>query len=78
MTVGQLEALEVAMEDGKIEKVELVPLENVMANIRKVKDDHEIDLIRKSVGVAEEAFDAIRSEIKVGLTENYLAGLHDL
>ncbi len=39
-----------------------------MVNIRKVKDDHEIDLIRKSVGVAEEAFEAIRSEIKVGQT----------
>ena len=46
-----------------------------MTNIRKVKDDHEIDLIRKSVGVAEEAFDAIRDEIKAGQTENYLAGL---
>ena len=31
-----------------------------MINIRKVKDDNEIDLIRKSVGVAEEAFEAIR------------------
>ena len=46
-----------------------------MPNIRKVKDDHEIDLIRKSVALAEEAFNAIRDEIKVGQTENYLAGL---
>jgi Xaa-Pro aminopeptidase len=46
-----------------------------MVNIRKVKDDHEIDLIRKSVAVAEEAFEAIRSEIKTGLSENHLAGL---
>jgi Xaa-Pro aminopeptidase len=29
-----------------------------MLNIRKVKDDHEIDLIRKSAAVAEEAFNA--------------------
>jgi len=47
----------------------------VMTTIRKVKDDNEVDLIRKSVGVAEEAFEAIRSEIKEGQTENYLAGL---
>jgi len=46
-----------------------------MVNIRKVKDDHEVDLIRKSVGVAEEAYEAIRAEIKEGQTENYLAGL---
>jgi Xaa-Pro aminopeptidase len=74
-TVGQVDALQRAIREAKLPGVELVPLENVMANIRKVKDDHEIDLIRKSVAVAEEAFDAIRGEIKAGQTENYLAGL---
>jgi Xaa-Pro aminopeptidase len=76
-TVGQVDALQQEMKVSKadVPKVELVPLENVMVNIRKVKDDHEIDLIRKSVGVAEEAFEAIRDEIKAGQTENYLAGL---
>jgi Xaa-Pro aminopeptidase len=73
---GQVHALDRAVKEilnGS--QVELVPLEDVMTNVRKVKDDHEIDLIRKSVGVAEEAFEAIRSEIKVGISENYLAGL---
>jgi Xaa-Pro aminopeptidase len=76
-TVGQVDALQQEMKNAKDlpTKVELVPLENVMVNIRKVKDDHEIDLIRKSVGVAEEAFEAIQDEIKAGQTENYLAGL---
>ena len=78
-TFGQVHAVDKAMKDMKdapaAANLELVPLEDVMANIRKVKDDHEIDLIRKSVGVAEEAFEAVRGEIKVGLTENYLAGL---
>ena len=46
-----------------------------MTNIRKVKDDQEIDLIRKSIAIAEEAYEAIRDEIKVGETENHLAGL---
>lgn len=73
-TVGQIDALQTELKKAK-GAVELVPLEDVMVNIRKVKDDHEIDLIRKSVGVAEEAFNAIRDEIKVGQTENYLAGL---
>ncbi len=73
-TVGQIDALATALKEAKL-NVELVPLENVMSNIRKVKDDHEIDLIRKSVAVAEEAFEAIREEIKPGQTENYLAGL---
>ncbi len=42
--------------------------------IRKVKDDHEIALIRKSVEIAEEAYTALLGEIEAGLTENYLAG----
>jgi Xaa-Pro aminopeptidase len=75
-TFGQVHAIDKAVQalEG-VKPVELVPLEDVMATIRKVKDDNEIDLIRKSVGVAEEAFDAIRSEIKEGQAENYLAGL---
>ena len=78
-TVGQIDALMTSLKgnNGTAAPVaaELVPLDNVMVNIRKVKDDHEVDLVRKSVGVAEEAFEAIRSEIKLGQSENYLAGL---
>jgi len=73
-TVGQIDALLTSLKDNK-SPVELVPLENVMTTIRKVKDDNEIDLIRRSVSVAEEAFEAIRNEIKIGQTENHLAGL---
>lgn len=73
-TVGQHDALEDALETLEYE-CELVPLENVMVNQRKVKDDHEIGLLRKSAEVAEEAFEAIRSEIQAGQTEGYLAGL---
>ncbi len=80
-TVGQIDALQIACKGndgagiGSPLNVELVPLDNVMVNIRKVKDDHEIDLVRKSIGIAEEAFLAIRDEIKVGQSESYLAGL---
>jgi Xaa-Pro aminopeptidase len=77
-TVGQIDAIQNSVKQNTKNGAaapELVPLENVMQTIRKVKDDHEIDLIRKSVAIAEEAFDAIRDEIKPGQTENYLAGL---
>ncbi len=75
-TVGQLDALGKAIKDTEhLAMPELVALENVMLNIRKVKDDHEIGLVRKAVAIAEEAFDAIRAEIKPGQTESYLAGL---
>ena len=77
---GQIHAIQKAIKELKdappsAANIELVPVENVLTNIRKVKDDHEIDLIRKSVGVAEEAFEAFRSEVKVGQSENHLAGL---
>jgi Xaa-Pro aminopeptidase len=74
-TVGQVDALQTALKEAKYKDVELVPLEDVMTRIRMVKDDHEIDLVRKSVACAEEAYEAVRSEIKVGQTESYLAGL---
>ena len=73
-TFGQVDSLDRGLKEAKL-NVELVPLENVMVSIRKVKDDTEVDLIRKSVGVAEEAFEAIKAEIKVGQSENHLAGL---
>jgi len=76
ITFGQVHAIDKAVKEIEgAPAVDLVPLEDVMSTIRKVKDDHEIDLIRKSVGVAEEAFEAIRSEITEGQTENYMAGL---
>jgi Xaa-Pro aminopeptidase len=75
-TVGQIDAILNSIKANKDAPApELVPLENVMLSIRKVKDDHEIDLVRKSVAIAEEAFTAIKSEIQPGQTENYLAGL---
>jgi Xaa-Pro aminopeptidase len=75
-TVGQIDAILTAIKENKGMAVpELVPLENVMLSIRKVKDDHEIDLVRKAVALAEEAFTAIRDQIKPGQTENYIAGL---
>lgn len=79
-TFGQIHSLDKAITERAKEtkgagKVEFVPLENVMVNLRKVKDDHEIGIMRKAVEVAEEAFTAIRGEIKPGQTENYLAGL---
>lgn len=73
-TVGQIDGLVKALSKGG-KMPDLLPVENVLANIRRVKDDNELDLIRKSVAIAEEAFEAVRSEAKPGLSENYIAGL---
>lgn len=73
-TFGEIHAIDKAIDGGKTKTVELVPLENVMVGIRKVKDDHEVALIRKSVEIAEEAYTSLLGEIEAGLTENYVAG----
>jgi Xaa-Pro aminopeptidase len=77
---GQVHALQKALQELAKKKpaagrIELSPIEDVMVNIRKVKDDVEVDLVRKSIDVAEEAYLATREQIKVGQTENYVAGL---
>jgi TolB-like protein/Flp pilus assembly protein TadD len=59
-TVGQLDALHTSCKAINLQMPELIPLDDVLANIRKVKDDNEVDLIRKSVALAEEAFVAVR------------------
>jgi Xaa-Pro aminopeptidase len=74
-TVGQVRALEASQKELKAGKVELIPVEDVMVNLRKVKDDLEIGIIRKAVTIAEEAYLALRREIKPGQTESYIAGL---
>jgi Xaa-Pro aminopeptidase len=74
MTYGQVEALRKQLHEAG-GKAELVPVEDVLFQQRKVKDDHEINLIRKSVAVAEEAFESIRDQIEPGATEGYLCGL---
>jgi Xaa-Pro aminopeptidase len=72
---GQARALEKSLKDLKAGSVELIPVEDVMVNIRKIKDEVEIDIIRKAVAIAQDAYLAVRKQLKVGQTENYLAGL---
>jgi Xaa-Pro aminopeptidase len=79
-TFGQVHALRASLKELSKKRpaaagVKLTPVEDILVNIRKVKDDHEVALIRQAVDVAEEAFLAVREQIKVGQTENYLAGL---
>lgn len=75
-TFGQIEALNKALKQHQSgREVELVPLEDVLVNLRKLKDELEIGLIRESIGVAQEAFKALRPHLKPGKTETELAGI---
>jgi Xaa-Pro aminopeptidase len=72
-TFGEIDALRKALK-AKSAKIELIPLNDVMVNLRKVKDQHEIQIIRQSIEIAESAYKAIRRHLKIGQTENQLAG----
>ena len=72
---GTISSLKKALTGPAAAKVKLIPVEDVMVNIRKVKDDVEIAIIRQAVAVAEVAYLALREQIKIGQTENYVAGL---
>lgn len=54
-------------------KVKLVPVLHLIEELREVKDQEEIKLLKKSLKIAEEAFEHILGFIKIGLTEKEVA-----
>jgi Xaa-Pro aminopeptidase len=73
-TYGQTDALRKAIK-STAQSIELIPLDDFLVTIRQKKDTHEIQIIREAVKVAEGAYAALRKQIKVGQSENFLAGL---
>ena len=69
------------LQYSKIEKelnaagmqVELVPAEDIVENLRKIKSEPEIDVLKKALSIAESVFKHIKSTIKPGMTERQLA-----
>jgi Xaa-Pro aminopeptidase len=52
--------------------------ENIIENIRSVKDDSEIEAIKAAADIAAKALEQTLNYIKVGMTESELAGLLEL
>lgn len=53
---------------SKIEK-QLVPVQNVIESLRTIKQDAEVELIKKAIEVAEKTFQDVIQFVKVGMTE---------
>lgn len=53
--------------------VEAVPTSGLVEMLRYVKDDHEIDLMRRAAAIADQAFEKLMTVIKVGMTEAEVA-----
>jgi Xaa-Pro aminopeptidase len=52
-----------------LEGIELVPTQDIVEDIRCIKDEEEIECLRKAAAIADEAFTEILKVIKVGMTE---------
>jgi Xaa-Pro aminopeptidase len=56
----------------------LVPVEDIVENLRVIKTEEEIEATRKSLAVAEDAFEATLSKLKPGMTEKEGAWLLEM
>jgi Xaa-Pro aminopeptidase len=68
LTVDQLGTFSKAAED-----VEWLPLEGTVEKIRAIKDEDEIDALRRSVALTDEAFAHLLEVIEPGMTEREVA-----
>lgn len=57
------------------DKVELIPVGNVLDHLRAVKDQDEVQLLQIALRMTDEAFAATQEQIEVGMTEAAAAGI---
>ena len=71
MTVSRLHTLRAQLKD--VEVIDTDVLSNAINALRSVKDEYELDCIRKAQAIAERAFDDILVFIREGVTERQIA-----
>jgi Xaa-Pro aminopeptidase len=69
-TAPVYEALQRAMSDGAI-----VRADDILIEMRKVKSEHELALMRQAFHIAEKAVEAILDNIKPGMSETQVVGI---
>lgn len=72
MTVSSLNSLKKNIK-GEVEIIDTDVLSNAIDSMRMVKDEQELECIRKAQEIAEIAFDNILNFIKPGVTERQIA-----
>jgi Xaa-Pro aminopeptidase len=55
-------------------KLRLKPLPETIIALRHIKDAHEIAITEEAIRIAEGAFEALKTQIRAGMTENDIAG----
>lgn len=59
--------------ESKLSNIELIPVSNIIENLRYIKDEEEIKLLRKACSITDEVFSEIVKYIEPGMTENQVA-----
>lgn len=57
----------------KLDVIELLPLQGTIENIRMIKDEYELGIIKTAVGIADDAFKHILGIIRPGVAETEIA-----
>jgi Xaa-Pro dipeptidase len=71
----QMRLLEVRLLERYGPGCRLVPAEDVLAELRMCKDEHELREMRRAVAVTEAALGAAMRQVRVGMTEREVAAL---
>jgi len=58
---------------NSLPRIELIPLENLVENLRAVKDPEEIQKIAKAAEISDRAIDTVTAKLKPGTTERELS-----
>ncbi|MDX2447599.1 MAG: aminopeptidase P family protein [Desulfobacterales bacterium] len=74
MSLKQFHAFEKIISSDNM-GTELVPTENIVEQIREIKDEEEIEKTRQALLLAEKAFVRVLREIQPGMTEKKIAWL---
>jgi len=68
LSCQQYNKMREALEEAE-QGTTLVPVEDIVENLRVIKTEDEIEATRKSLAVAEEAFEAVLAKLEPGMTE---------
>jgi Xaa-Pro dipeptidase len=71
----QMRFLEVQLLEQHLPGCRIVPAENVLAELRMRKDEHEIEQMRRAIAITETALEATMRQVKAGMTEKEVAAL---
>jgi Xaa-Pro aminopeptidase len=69
LTVGDWTAI----RDKAADRLELVPLQGALDQLRSIKENEELDLLARAIEITDAVFLAIRAELKPGMTERAVA-----